>query len=83
MKFPPFLIELIKRVATKNPKFFQLIQLVSGAIAIVAFLPDLASYLDFTLPSWANVLHDKAIKIGSLTAILMAQLPNQNATESK
>lgn len=83
MKFPPFLIELAKRVATKNPKFFQFIQIVSGVIAVIAFLPDLAFYLDFTLPSWANVLHDKAIKIGSLTAILMAQLPNQSTTESK
>jgi xanthine/uracil permease len=79
MKLPSFLIELVKRFATNNPKFFKGIQVLSGIIAIIAFLPDLASYLEFELPTWLNLLHDKAIKIGSLTAILMAQLPNEQS----
>jgi len=79
MKIPPFLTELIQRFAKTNPKFFQYIQLLSGLVAIVAFLPDVAYYLDITLPPFFEVLHDKAIKIGALTAIVMAQLPNKDA----
>jgi hypothetical protein len=77
MKVPTFLTELLRRFATKNPTFFKWIQTISGAVAIVAFLPDLFAYLDITSPSWLEVLHTKAVKVGALTAILMAQLPNE------
>jgi xanthine/uracil permease len=77
MKIPTFIIELIQRVATKNPKFFQVIQAISATVAFVAFIPDLCAYLDIASPSWLELLHDKAIKIGALTAVIMAQLPNE------
>ena len=77
MKVPKFLVELLQRFATKNPTFFKWIQTISGIVAIVAFLPDLFAYLDITSPSWLEVLHSKAVKIGALTAIIMAQLPNE------
>lgn len=78
MKIPPFIIELIQRVATNNPKFFKVIQVISAAVAIVAFIPDLLVYLEITSPFWLELLHDKAVKIGALTAVIMAQLPNEN-----
>lgn len=81
MKLPQFLLELISRFATKNPVFFKWIQTFSGAIAIVAFLPDLFAYLEIASPSWLEVLHNKVVKIGSLTAIIMAQLPNETKKE--
>jgi xanthine/uracil permease len=77
MKVPQFLVELLQRFATKNHSFFKWIQTVSGVVAIVAFLPDLLNYLDISSPSWLEVLHSKAVKIGALTAIVMAQLPNE------
>ena len=77
MKVPQFLIELLQRFATKNPSFFKWIQTISGAVAIVAFIPDLLAYLDIPGPSWLDVLHDKTVKVGALTAIIMAQLPNE------
>ena len=76
MKIPPVLIELLQRLLSENPKFFKWIQLVSGIVAIVAFVPDVLTFLDITHPSWLEVLNDKAVKVGALTAILMAQLPN-------
>jgi len=76
MKIPPFIIELIQRFATNNPKFFKVIQAVSAIIAVIAFVPDLLSYLDISSPEWLSVLNDKATKIGALTAIILAQLPN-------
>lgn len=78
MKVPQFLIELLQRFATKNPSFFKWIQTISGAVAIVAFIPDLLAFLDIAAPSWLDVLHDKTVKVGALTAILVAQLPNPN-----
>jgi len=77
MKVPQFLVELLQRFATKNPSFFKWIQTISGAVAIVAFIPDLLAYLDIPSPSWLGLLNDKAVKIGALTAIIMAQLPNE------
>lgn len=79
MKIPPFLIELVQRFAKKNPLFFQYIQLASGIVALVAFLPDLAAFLDVKLPSFFEVLHDKTVKIGAFITILIAQLPNKDA----
>ena len=77
MKVPQFLVELLQRVATKNPSFFKWIQTISGAVAIVAFIPDLLAYLEIASPEWLGLLNDKAVKIGALTAIIMAQLPNE------
>lgn len=78
MKIPPVIIELFKRIATDNPTFFKWVQFVSAAIGIVAFIPDVLAFLDIASPSWLEVLHSKAVKVGVLTAILMAQLPNPN-----
>jgi hypothetical protein len=81
MKVPPFIIELVQRFATSNPKFFKVIQTISAAVAIVAFIPDLAAYLEIGLPEWVTVLNDKAVKIGALTAFIMAQLPNEQPSK--
>lgn len=78
MKVPPIVIELLKRIASDNPKFFKWVQFVSAVIGIVAFIPDVLAFLDIASPSWLEVLHSKAVKGGALTAILMAQLPNPN-----
>lgn len=77
MKVPSILTELLQRFATKNPKFFKWIQGISAAVAIVAFIPDLLAYLEIPSPTWLDFLHDRAIKIGALTAVIMAQLPNE------
>ena len=76
MKIPPVLLEFAKRVASDNPKFFKWVQVVSAIVAVIAFMPDLLSFLEIQTPSWLDILHDKAIKVGALTAILVAQLPN-------
>ena len=76
MKIPPVLIELLQRLLSENPKFFKWIQLVSGIVAVIAFVPDVFAFLEIPSPSWLEVLHSSAIKVGALTAILMAQLPN-------
>lgn len=82
MKIPPVLIELLQRIASDNPKFFKWIQVISAVVAVVAFVPDVLAFLDIAAPSWLEVLHDKTVKVGALTAILVAQLPNPNNKKS-
>jgi hypothetical protein len=76
MKVPPVVIELFKRIASDNPKFFKWIQVISAVVAVVAFIPDLLAFLDIAAPSWLDVLHDKTVKVGALISIFIAQLPN-------
>ena len=76
MKIPPVLIELLQRLLSENPKFFKWIQAVSAVVAVVAFIPDLFAFLEIPAPSWLEVLHSSSIKVGALTAVIMAQLPN-------
>lgn len=81
MKIPSVVLELVQRLLTEKPEFFKWVQKVSALIAVVAFLPDLLAYLEIPVPNWLDILHDKAIKIGALTAIFMAQLPNKSAND--
>lgn len=76
MKVPPVVIELLKRIASDNPKFFKWIQVVSAIVAVIAFVPDVLGFLEIPAPSWLEVLHSKAVKVGALTAVIVAQLPN-------
>lgn len=76
MKIPPVLIELLQRLLSENPKFFKWIQAVSAIVAVIAFIPDVFAFLEIPSPSWLEFLHSSAVKVGALTAILMAQLPN-------
>ena len=78
MKIPPVLLEFMQRIASDNPKFFKWVQVVSAIVAVIAFVPDALGFLEIPVPSWLDILHDKAIKVGALTAILVAQLPNPN-----
>lgn len=78
MKIPPVLLEFVKRIASDNPKFFKWVQVVSAIVAVISFVPDVLGFLEIPAPSWLDILHDKAIKVGALTAILVAQLPNPN-----
>jgi xanthine/uracil permease len=81
MKVPPFIIELLQRFATRNPNFFKVIQTISFAVGVVAFIPDLLDYLEIPSPLWMELLNDKAVKIGALTAVIMAQLPNDQPSK--
>ena len=82
MKIPPVLIELLQRLLSENPKFFKWIQAVSAVVAIVAFIPDVFAFLEIPAPSWLEVLHSSSIKVGALTAVIMAQLPNPSVKQN-
>ena len=76
MKVPPFIIELVQRFATSNPVWAKRIQLASLIVGVLAWLPELFQFLEIQQSDWMEILHNKFVKIGSLLALIMAQLPN-------
>jgi xanthine/uracil permease len=75
---PPVITELLQRLFKKNPAFFKWVQYISAVIAVVAYLPELAHFLSIPLPSWFELVNTSTLKIGAITAIIMAQLPNED-----
>lgn len=80
-KLHPIFTELIQRLFADNPKFFKIVQLFSLFIALLAFLPDAFDFFEIPIPDILHLLHTKAIKLSSLTAIIMSQLPNKSDSE--
>lgn len=75
---PPIIIETIQRFFTKNPTFFKYVQYISALVAVVAYLPDMFAFLSVDLPSWFALINAGSLKVGAFTAIIIAQLPNQD-----
>jgi hypothetical protein len=72
-----FLIELVKRFSAETPWFFKVIRNLSIALAIVAGLPNLLSFLTIAgieLPQAVFVFSNKVVAISSLVAAFIAQL---------
>ena len=70
-----FLMELMTRLTTNNPKFFKVVQtiaLVIGASSAVLM------YLDgkVELPSWTIHIANIEVIINSVVAAVISQLPN-------
>jgi len=67
---------MIHRITTKNPKFFDKIQLVSlfvgSASAVVVYLKSQG----IELPGWLSVLDNTNVVVNSIIAMILAQLPN-------
>ncbi len=78
---PSFLVDLIQRLFTAKPQFFKYIQIFSGVIALIAFVPDIFAMLDINAPAWLSILNEKSIKAGALMTLLMAQLPNKQVNQ--
>lgn len=81
MKFPPFILELISRLFSKNPKFFKIIQVISAIIAIITGLPEYLTSLGIVLPDNLITLENKTIAIASIVAMIIAQFPTQESTK--
>ena len=72
-----FLIELVKRFSAETPWFFKVVRNLSIALAVVAGLPNLLSFLTLAgieLPEVVFVFANKVVAISSLVAAFIAQL---------
>lgn len=80
---PKPILELVSRVFSKNPKFFQYVQILLAIVACISFVPDLLTYLSIAVPSWLASIDMAAVKVGTLVGIFMAQLPNNDTPKEE
>lgn len=78
-----FLQELFMRLSAKSPKFFKVIQFVSGLAAAVTGLPGLLQELSVDIPDWAEILQNKSVAWASATSLFISMLTVQSKPVSK
>ena len=78
MKKTNFIIELFARLASDNPKFFKVLQVLAVVVMVVTELPDFLQLLSIDVPSWLSAVENKAVTWGALIAAVLAQLPNKD-----
>jgi Na+/glutamate symporter len=75
-----FLVEIISRLMTKNPRFFKKLQVASvvlgGLSAVVMYLKSSGMY---PVPAWLEVLDSMTVLVASVIATVIAQLPNDSS----
>lgn len=80
--FFKFLAELVTRLFSKNPKFFDYVQVIS---LVAGGLSGLVFYLQSVgvdMPELFKVLGNAHVLVSSVVTIILAQLPNDsNATK--
>lgn len=78
--FFQFLADFATRLFSAKPKFFETIQWIAF---IVGGLSSGIMYFETvtTLPSWVSSLGSVNVVIGSVIALILAQLPNKDAAK--
>lgn len=78
-----FVAELVSRLFSKNPKFFDYIQIASVVLgslsAVVAYLQSTGVDLPGVFTAFGNV----NVLVSSVIATILAQLPNDSGTPTK
>jgi len=77
--FFKFLAELVSRLFSKNPKFFDHVQLVSLFVGGVSGLVHYLQTLGVDMPKLFAAMDNATVMISSVIAIILAQLPNDSA----
>jgi hypothetical protein len=82
--FFKFLAELATRIFSKNPKFFDIVQMIA---LVVGGVSGLVQYLQSTgveLPKLFEVVGNINVVVSSVVALILAQLPNDtSSTDAK
>jgi hypothetical protein len=73
-----FLAELVSRLFSGKPKFFVIIQWVSVVVGAVSVLVNYLTSSGVVLPDWTQTVSDMSVTVGSVVAIIMAQLPKKD-----
>jgi hypothetical protein len=76
--FFKFLAELATRLFSKNPKFFDHVQLISLFVGGLSGLVHYLQTLGIEMPKLFAVLDNATVMITSVIAIILAQLPNDS-----
>jgi len=73
-----FLAEFVARLFSGKPKFFAIIQWVSIVVGAVSVLVNYLTSSGVVLPDWTQTVSDMSVTVGSVVAIIMAQLPKKD-----
>lgn len=78
-----FLQEMIQRLFTKSPKFFQIWQMISAATAAVTGLPDLLKAISIQLPPTLLTFENKTVGIASTAVLFFTLMTSQSTVVAK
>lgn len=78
-----FFVELLKRLFSKNPKFFKWIQIAAIVLGAASVLFSFLESQSVNLPGWMDVISAAVVKILAAITLLIAQLPNQDPVVSE
>ena len=76
-----FLIEVVKRLKKKSPKFFVILQNIALVAGAITGLPLLLDELNVELPSWATIFQSKLVMWCSAIVFLWSKFPVDNNNE--
>ncbi len=77
--FFKFLAELVTRLFSKNPKFFQQVQLISLLVGGLSGLVYYLKSIGVQVPGLFSVLDNVTVMVSSVLTIILAQLPNDSS----
>jgi len=78
-----FLAELVKRFFGKSPHFFKVVQIVSGIIGAITFLPTAIQGFGIDLPDAWDSWILKAVSAASVGALFIAKLTLTQSAKDK
>lgn len=76
--FIAWFVELANRFATKSPKFFKVLQFVSGAVTAIAGIPALFAIYNIPLPEAFTFFQNKYAGAIALGMFIISLLPTQS-----
>jgi len=76
-----FLNELIIRLFSSKPWFFQVVQIISVATAVVTGLPEFLADSGIHLPAAWEAISSKAVSIAAMVAAFVSQLTVTDKTK--
>lgn len=73
-----FLQELVKRLVSKSPKFFKILQWITALTSVITGLPGFLAKLSIHLPAPWDALANQTVAVAAAVAWLIAKLPVQS-----
>ena len=80
-KFLNFLVEIAQRLKAKSPKFFQVLQWISGIATAITGLPEFLTFIGINLPQGWMITANKTVAIAAGTAWLISKLTVSDASK--
>lgn len=76
--FVAYIVELINRFATKSPRFFRILQMITGFVTAVTGIPALFAQFNIPLPEFLTVLQNKYAGFLALGMFIVSLLSTQS-----